>query len=119
MSVNKLTDFGKIKVSNKAIASIVADATNECYGVVGICDKDFDKSKEPTILDRKHLTDGIIIKTKKEKLEISLYIIVVSGVKVTEILRSIQKKVKYVVEKTLDTSVGKVNVYVQCLKKVD
>lgn len=119
MSVNKLTDFGKIKVSNNAVASIVADATNECYGVVGICDKDFEKNKGPVILDRKHLTDGIIIKTKKEKLEISLYIIVVSGMKVTEILRSIQKKVKYVVEKTLDISVGKVNVYVQCLKKVD
>ena len=49
----------------------------------------------------------------------SFNIIVALGVKVTEILRSVQKEVKYVVESTFDIKVDKVNIFVQDLKKVD
>lgn len=115
MSVNKQTDFGKIKITNNAVAAIVADAAMECYGVVGICHKD----KYTALLKRDSLTQGVIVKGGKSHLDISLYILVVSGVKVTEVLRSVQKKVKYVVEKTLEATVGSINVYVQDLKKVD
>lgn len=115
MSVNKQTDFGKIKITNNAVAAIVADAAMEVYGVVGICHQD----KFTALLKRENLTKGIIVKGGKSDLEISLYILIVSGVKVTEVLRSVQKKVKYVVEKTLEAKVGAVNVYVQDLKKVD
>ena len=39
MALNKKTDYGIINISNKAIASVVADAALECYGVVGITKK--------------------------------------------------------------------------------
>ena len=119
MSINKETDYGKINITNKAIAGVVADAAMECYGVVGLCRKDSVYEKISVLLKRNDFTSGVNVKIVKNKIEISLYIVVASGVKVTEVLRNVQDKVKYVVEKTLETKVSKVNVYVQDLKKVN
>ena len=119
MAVNKKTDFGKINITNQAIASVVADAAKECYGVVGITNKDSISDKISELLKRNNLTRGIIVKNNKTNIEISLYVVIASAVKVTEVLRNIQSKVKYVVEKTFELKVSKVNVYVQDLKKVN
>lgn len=115
MSINKQTDLGKINITNKAVATIVADAAMECYGIVGICSKELNSK----ILKRENLAKGIAVRENKSGYEISFSIIVALGVKVTEVLRSVQKKVKYVLESTLDIKVRKVNVYVQNLKKVE
>lgn len=119
MAVNKQTDFGKINITNPAVAAVVADAAMECYGVVGITNKDSIRSKISVLLKRNNLTRGIIIKNNKTSIDISLYVVIAFNIKVTEVLRMIQKKVKFVVEKTLEVKVNKVNVYVQDLKKVN
>lgn len=120
MAVKKQTDFGKIQITDKAIASIVCQAAMECYGVVGICNRKASiRDIVYEILKASHYAEGIAVKNNKTNVDISLYIAVAFGVKVTEVLRSVQKKVKYVVEQSLDTKVGKVNVYVQHLSKVD
>ena len=41
------------------------------------------------------------------------------GIKMTEVLREVQKKVKYVVESTLDVNVESVNVYVQGVRGIE
>jgi uncharacterized alkaline shock family protein YloU len=115
MSINKHTELGKINITNKAIASLVADAALECYGVVGLCAKD-DKA---VILPKEKLEKVILVSEEKEGYVFSFNIIVALGVKVTEILRSVQKEVKYVVERTFDIRVAKVNIFVQDLKKVE
>ncbi len=118
MPVNKQTELGKINITNQAIASLVADASMECYGVVGLANKNYSE-KSPVVLNSDDLEKGIVVKNNKSNIDISLYIVVASGIKVTEVLRNVQQKVKYVVSKQLEISVGKVNVYVQDLKKVD
>lgn len=118
MPVNKKTDLGKINITNQAIATLVADASMECYGVVGLTSKNYSE-KHSVLLKRDDLSKGIVVKNNKTNIDISLYIIIASGIKVTEVLRNVQQKVKYVVGKTLEVSVGKVNVYAQDLKKVD
>ena len=118
MPVNKQTDLGKINITNQAIATLVADASMECYGVVGLASKSYSE-KNSAVLKREDLEKGIVVKNNKTNIEISVYIVVASGIKVTEVLRNVQQKVKYVVGKQLEVSVGKVNVYVQDLKKVD
>ena len=119
MPVNKQTDLGKINITNQAIATLVADASMECYGVVGLTSKNYSDEKASAVLKREDLEKGIVVKNNKSNIDISVYIIVASGIKVTEVLRNVQQKVKYVVGKQLEISVGKVNVYVQDLKKVD
>lgn len=115
MSINKQTELGKINITKKAIASLVADAALGCYGVVGLCKKD----EKAEILNKKDFEKVIQISEEKGKYILSFNIVVALGIKVTEILRSVQKEVKYVVESTFDIRIAKVNIYVQDLKKVE
>ena len=115
MSINKKTSLGKINITNKAISSLVADTILGCYGIVGICAKD-EKAK---ILPKEKVEKVVHITEEKEGYHISFNIVVALGVKVTEIIRSVQKEVKYVVESTFDVRVAKVNIFVQDLKKVE
>ena len=115
MSINKVTSLGKINITNKAIVSLVSDAVLQCYGVVGICAKE-EKAK---ILPKEQLYKVVLVKEEKEGYIISFNIVIALGIKVTEILRSVQKEVKYLVENTFDVRVAKVNIFVQDLKKVE
>ena len=51
MPVNKQTDLGKINITNQAIATLVADASMECYGVVGLTSKNYSE-KASAVLKR-------------------------------------------------------------------
>jgi len=115
MSINKQTSLGKINITNKAISSLVADTILGCYGIVGICAKD----EKAVILPKEKVESVVHISEEKEGYHISFNIVVALGVKVTEIIRSVQKEVKYVVENTFDVRVAKVNIFVQDLKKVE
>ena len=115
MSINKKTTLGKINISTKAIISLVAESVLDNYGVAGLCDIDGNgKIAEP-----EEFSKVIEVKEDKNGFEISFAMIIILGVKVTEILRSVQKKVKYVVENTFDVRVTKVNVFAQDLQKVE
>lgn len=115
MSINKTTNYGKINITKKAIASLVADTVLGCYGVVGLCKKD----EKAEILSKKELEKVIQVSEEKSSYSFSFNIVIALGVKVTEILRSVQKEVKYVVENAFDIRITKVNIYVQDLKKVE
>ena len=45
-----------------------------------------------------------------------MYIIVAYGVKITEVVSEVQKKVRYVLKKDLDVNFKAINVYVQDTK---
>lgn len=115
MSINKKTTLGKINITKNAIASLIADAALSCYGVVGLC------KKEETVeaVSKKDYKKVIHISEEKDGYEFSFSIILALGVKVTEILRSVQNEVKYVVEHNFDIRAAKINIYVQDLKRVD
>ena len=115
MSINKKTSLGRINITNNAIVSLIADTILGCYGIVGICAKD-EKAK---ILPKEKIDKVIHLSEEKEGYHISFNIVVALGVKVTEIIRSVQKEVKYVIENTFDIRVAKVNIFVQDLKKVE
>ena len=116
MSINKKTSLGKINITNKAISSLVSDTILGCYGIVGLTSKE---SKVPLILPKDKTGNVVHIEEEKDGYHISFNIVVALGVKVTEIIRSVQKEVKYVVENTFDIRVAKVNIFVQDLKKVE
>ena len=116
MSINKKTALGKINITNKAISSLVSDTILGCYGIVGLCAKEDQLLK---ILPKDKTGNVVHIEEEKDGYQISFSIVVALGVKVTEIIRSVQKEVKYVVESTFDVRVAKVNIFVQDLKKVE
>ena len=50
---------------------------------------------------------------------VDIYIFVGYGIKISEVVFEVQKKVKYVLERTLDVRVEAVNVYVQGIKVIE
>lgn len=119
MAVNKKTTYGKINIANKAIATVVANAALECYGVVGLSTKGGLVGKIQSVLNKDEYSKGVLVSQLNSSVSISLYVVISFGVKVTEVLNEIQKKVHFVVSNTFDLKINKVNVYAVSLRKID
>ena len=52
------------------------------------------------------------------QLELDLYIIVSHGIRISQVVNEVQKKVKYMMEKSLDLDFNVINVYVQGVKSM-
>ncbi|MBO6046870.1 MAG: Asp23/Gls24 family envelope stress response protein [Erysipelotrichaceae bacterium] len=116
--IEKTTDYGQINLSTDVIATICGGAATECYGVVGMASqKMIDGFYD--LLKRDNYSKGIVVENGETGTIINLYIVIGYGVKISEIVYEVQKKVKYVVESTLDINVEAINVYVQSIKIMD
>ncbi len=120
MNINKVSPLGGIDISVQAIASVAGSAAIECYGVVGLGSKNTISFKVDELLGKKNFQEGINCeKNKKGEYIINLYIVVSADTKITEVVSEVQKKVKYVLEKTFSIVFNKVNIYVQGVKEIN
>lgn len=111
--IKKTTDLGNINLSLDVVASITGGAATECYGVVGMSSQKIMKDGFYDLLKRDNYSKGIVVEDGETGIIINVYIIVGYGVKISEIVYEVQKKVKYVLETSLDVEVDSINVYVQ------
>jgi uncharacterized alkaline shock family protein YloU len=118
MSIQKETDLGSIKISEDAIATLAGGVVTESYGVVGMASQKLLKDGLAELLGKENYTKGIVVRETDKQLELDLFIIVGYGVKITEVVYEVQKKVKYVLEKTLEVKFKAVNVYVQGVRVI-
>lgn len=118
MVVSKNTALGNINITKEALASLVGGAVIECYGVVGMSSCNIIKDGLAEILKKENYSKGINVSNTDDKLNIDIYIIVGYGVKVTEVVHEVQKKIKYIVEKSVNVEVTTVNVYVQGIREL-
>ena len=118
MSIQKETELGNIKISEDAIATLAGGVVTESYGVVGMASQKLLKDGLAELLGRENYSKGIVVRETDKQLELDLYIIVGYGVKITEVVYEVQKKVKYVLEKTLEVKFKSVNVYVQGVRVI-
>ena len=70
------------------------------------------------ILKKDNYAKGVVVRTTDKGIEIDLYIIVSFGVKISEVVQEAQKKVKYVLEKSLNIELSAVNVFVQGVRVI-
>ena len=115
MPVNKKSTYGTIKINDKAIAVLVGTAVSECYGVVGVTAKKFSDSVND-ILKRENYGKGVIITNKNSLISVDLYLVLSYGVKISEVVYEVQKRVKYTIEKALNMDVKEVNVHIEGVK---
>ena len=104
--IEKNNNMGTVNISLDVVATIAGGAAIECYGVVGMA-------------SQKKYSKGIVARDGETGLILDLYVLLGYGIKMTEVLREVQKKVKYVVESTLDVNVESVNVYVQGVRGIE
>lgn len=116
MSINKSTQFGNINISIDAIASLAGGVVTECYGVVGMASQKLVKDGIAELLKKDNYSKGVVVRQKEDDLELDLYIIVSYGIKISEVVNEVQKKMKYMLEKSLELDFNTINVYVQGVK---
>lgn len=118
MSISKSTQYGNINISIDAIATLAGGVVSECYGVVGMASQKVIQDGLAEILKKENYSKGVIVSEADGKLNLDLYIIVSHGVKISEVVHEVQKKVKYVLEKSLELDFGNINIYVQGVKMI-
>jgi uncharacterized alkaline shock family protein YloU len=106
---------GKIEVAPRAIASIVARAAAQSYGVVGMAPHTF-RAGVARVLHQRDAHRGVDVRVGDDTIEIDLYVIVEYGTRIGEVARNVQDNVRYAVERALDMPVARVNVRIQGLK---
>ncbi len=114
--IEKNTQLGNINFSHEVVAQTAGGAATECYGVVGMASQKMLKDGFYELLKKDNFSRGIITRDGLTGLIVDMYIFVGYGMKISEIVYEVQKRVKYVLEKSLDVRVEAVNVYVQGIK---
>ncbi len=102
---------GRIEVSSVAIASLVHEALQRSYGVVGTTPKNFGTGIA-NLLSRASRR-GVVVQVRDGAIVIDLYVVVEYGTRIASVTRSAMNLVKYTVEKTLGIPIAEVNVFVE------
>ncbi len=119
MPVHKKTEYGEINISIEAIANLTGGIVSEAYGVVGMASQNMLKDGFAELLGRDNYSKGVIVREVEEGYEIDLYVVISSGVKISEVVTEVQKRVKYELSKHLELEFNAVNIFVQGIKVTD
>ncbi len=119
MTLEKQTNYGNISVTEEAVATLAGAVITECYGVVGMSSRQVLRDGWAELLKKENYARGVVVRKTDTGFEIDLYIIVSFGVRISQVVQEAQKKVKYMLEKSLSVEVSAVNVFVQGVRVVE
>lgn len=109
MSVNTSNVYGKISISDQAIAKVAKSAAQECYGVVDTASRSITDSLTE-LLKKQPDGRGIKIVTNGDRIYIDVNVIIKYGVSINAVAESLKECVKYKVERFTGMIVDTVNV---------
>jgi len=119
MSTDKSINYGSIDISLETISSAASNAACECYGVVEMASKN-QINEINNFFKKGSVNNGVAVRknNKTTAYEIDLFIIVAYGVRITEVVTEVQKKVRYDLERKFNIKFKAINVYVQGIKNI-
>ena len=100
--------FGRIAVSNEAIAQIVGYAAAESYGVVALAGR----SRWSRILPW-GIKKGVDVSRRADGLVIELRVVVENGLNLAEVATAVRARVLYEVERMVDIDVVSLDVHIE------
>ncbi len=109
MPVTTSNIYGKIAISDEAIAKVAAHAALECYGIVEMVSRKLSDSVLQ-LLKRDSGGKGVKVVTSGDRIYIDIYVIIKFGVSISAVADSLKNAVKYKVEKFTGMIVDTVNV---------
>jgi uncharacterized alkaline shock family protein YloU len=109
MSVNTSNVYGKISISDLAIAKVASNAALECYGIVEMVSRKFTDSLSE-LLKKQAGGKGVKVVTNGDRIFIDVYVIIKYGVSINAVAESLKEGIKYKVEKFTGMIVDTVNV---------
>jgi uncharacterized alkaline shock family protein YloU len=101
-------------VSRRAAAAVVAEAVAGCPGVVGIAPRNVQR-RLGMLLRRDNLERGIDVRLRDGRVSINVYVIVEYGTRLREVGKNLAETVCSAVERSFQTPVERVTVYIQGL----
>jgi uncharacterized alkaline shock family protein YloU len=108
------TYLGHIEISPGAIASLAGQAVLECYGVVGMANKNV-RDGIAEVLTRGNYRRGVEVQVIDREIVIDLYVVIQYGTRISEVAHGIMNRVKFTIEKYVGIPVRQVNIHVQGL----
>ncbi|HEY8420002.1 MAG TPA: Asp23/Gls24 family envelope stress response protein [Clostridia bacterium] len=115
MSVHTTNAYGKISVTEEAIAQVAGYTALDCYGIVDLVPKRL-SDHIAELFKRRSVSKGVKVITNGDRIFIDLYVILKYGVSIEAVAESIKKSVKYNVEKFTGMVVDSLNVNVVGVK---
>ncbi len=103
--------YGKITISDEAIASVAGFATLDSYGVVDLVSRNL-KDGIRELLIKQPYSRGIKISNVENRISIDIYCILKYGISVSAVAESLKKTIKYSVEDFTGMIVDAVNIHV-------
>ena len=111
MSVNTSNAYGKISISDLAIAKVASHTAMECYGIVEMVSRRFTDSLSE-LLKKDLGGGGTKVTTSGNRIYIDVYVMMKYGVSINAVAESLKEAIKYKVEKFTGMIVDTVNVNV-------
>ncbi len=115
MPAKETTEYGTISIDDNVIARLAGISAMESYGIVGMATKNATDGLFE-LLKWDHLTRGIKVYSKDNKLIIDLHVILEYGIKISVVAKNIIDRVKFNVENLTGMTVDKINVHVQGIR---
>ncbi len=109
MSVNTSNAYGKISISDSAIAKVAKNAALECYGIVDTVSRKISDSFSE-LLKKQPDGRGVKIVTSGDRIFIDVNVIIKYGVSINAVAESLKESIKYKVERFTGMIVDTVNV---------
>lgn len=109
-------DKGVVNIADEVFANIVGHAATSCYGVVNMANRNT-ADGIVSFIKKDNLVKGVKVEDGGDNsLNIELHIIVLYGVNIPAITKSITHKVGYTVEELTGLRVKQLKIYVDYLK---
>ena len=115
MSVHTTNAYGRISVTEEAIAQVAGFTALECYGIVDLVAKKLSDSLAE-LFKRHPVSRGVKVMTSGNRIYMDLYVILKYGVSIEAVAESLKKSIKYNVEKFTGMAVNEINVNVVGVK---
>ena len=115
MSENTINVYGKISISDAAIAKVTKNATLDCYGIVDTVPRRFSDTFAE-LFGKKAAGRGVKVVTSGDRIFIDVFVIIKYGVAINAVAESLKESVKYRVEKFTGMIVDTVNVSIVGVK---
>ena len=113
MSLLINSQYGTIEISTDVIATVVGGAVTEIFGIVGMASRKQVRDGINEILKRDNYAKGVEVRQENNCIAVDVYIIVRYGIKISEVSKNVQDRVRYQLKSTLGIETTSVNVYVQ------
>ncbi|GHV00945.1 alkaline-shock protein [Clostridia bacterium] len=115
MAFNTTNAYGRISITEEAVAQVAGYSALECYGIVDLVAKSF--SDNMAELFKKHKNSrGVKVMTNGDKIVIDLWVDMKYSVSLQAVAEALKKSVRYGVERFTGMIVGEVNVNVVGVK---